>query len=166
MEYYVYILQSEKSGIYYKGQTNNIFDRLSKHNSGYVHSTKAYRPWKLVFYTNVETRSEAVRLERKLKNLKSKSRLEEWMLKNKDINKYMNNWWGRGSRKTIISSTLELYVIRGSSKCQQNWKFWTFRDSNPIMHPKRSSFWWPFLVYDHYGILRLHLTIRKIRDLL
>jgi putative endonuclease len=86
MEYYVYILRSDKSGIYYKGQTNSVFNRLSKHNSGYVKSTKAYRPWKLVFYTNVETRSEAVKLESKLKNLKSKERLEEWMQKNKGIN--------------------------------------------------------------------------------
>jgi putative endonuclease len=91
MEYYVYILQSEKSGIYYKGQTNNISDRLKNHNSGYVKSTRAYRPWKLVFYTNVETRSGAVKLERKLKNLKSKLRLEEWMRKNNKINNCLDN---------------------------------------------------------------------------
>ena len=91
MHYFVYILQSEKSGIYYKGQTNNVFDRLAKHNKGYVKSTKPYRPWKLVFCTNVETRSEAVKLESKLKNLKSRLRIEGWMQKNKEINNCLND---------------------------------------------------------------------------
>ena len=86
MNYFVYILQSEKSGIYYKGQTNNISNRLKNHNRGYVKSTKAHRPWILIFYAKVNTRSEAVIMERKLKNLKSKERLEEWMEKNKGIN--------------------------------------------------------------------------------
>ncbi|NOX45794.1 MAG: GIY-YIG nuclease family protein [Chlorobi bacterium] len=87
MQYYVYVLQSESSGLYYKGQTNNVSLRLEKHNKGYVKSTKAYRPWKPVFFTTVETRSEAVKLERKLKNLKSRTRLGEWIDKNKGINK-------------------------------------------------------------------------------
>ena len=86
MNYFVYILLSEKSGIYYKGQTNSLSARLEKHNRGYEKSTKAHRPWILVFCTEVNTRSEAVIMERKLKNLKSKERLEEWMKKNKGIN--------------------------------------------------------------------------------
>ncbi len=91
MEYYVYVLKSVNFGIYYKGQTNNILNRLERHNRGYEKYTKAYRPWELVFYAIYETRPEAVLMERKLKNLKSKERLEAWMEKNKGINKCIND---------------------------------------------------------------------------
>ena len=90
MHYFVYILKSDKDGIYYKGQTNNISKRFENHNRGYVKSTKSHRPWTLVFYTKVETRSEAMKLERKLKNLKSKIKLEQWIVKNCAINQLKN----------------------------------------------------------------------------
>ena len=48
MDYYVYILESEVTGSFYIGQTQDIDARLEKHNKGYVKSTKAKRPWKLV----------------------------------------------------------------------------------------------------------------------
>ena len=91
MEYYVYILRSVNFGMYYKGQTNNILNRLERHNRGYEKYTKAYRPWELVFYAKYETRPEAVLMEKKLKNLKSRKRIEEWMEKNKGINEYLND---------------------------------------------------------------------------
>ncbi|MBI9062488.1 MAG: GIY-YIG nuclease family protein, partial [Marinilabiliaceae bacterium] len=34
MNYFVYILQSQRSGKYYCGQTNNVSDRLQRHNKG------------------------------------------------------------------------------------------------------------------------------------
>lgn len=46
--YYVYILQSEKSGKYYTGYCSDIDTRILKHNSGATPSTKPGIPWKLV----------------------------------------------------------------------------------------------------------------------
>ena len=57
--YYVYLLQSEKDGSYYIGQTNNLETRFLKHNSGKVKSTKNKIPYKLVKYEFFQTRNEA-----------------------------------------------------------------------------------------------------------
>jgi len=78
--YYVYILFSEKLSKYYIGQTNNIDERLKKHNSGYEAFTSKGTPWKLQWKTEKATRSEAVELEQKLKNL-SQKRLQQFMKK-------------------------------------------------------------------------------------
>ena len=78
--FYVYILYSKSSDKYYIGQTNNINKRLKYHNSGYVNFTSKYVPWELIGYIEKETRSEAVKLELKLKNLNRK-RLEMFIAK-------------------------------------------------------------------------------------
>jgi putative endonuclease len=70
--FYVYILISSVSSRYYIGQTSNVADRLQRHNSGYEKFTAPYAPWKLVLSLEKPTRSEAVILERKLKNLNTK----------------------------------------------------------------------------------------------
>ena len=49
------------------GQTNNIVDRLKRHNFGYVRSTKSGVPWDLVWVRLVHTRKEAMNLEKKIK---------------------------------------------------------------------------------------------------
>jgi putative endonuclease len=67
----VYILFSESHHRYYIGQTADIDDRLKRHNCGYELSTKPYAPWQLVCTIQKASRSEAVILERKLKNLNS-----------------------------------------------------------------------------------------------
>lgn len=67
--YYVYINYSEKFDKYYIGQTSNFESRISLHNKGNVLSTKPYVPWVNVLLLEKKTRSEAVVLERKLKNL-------------------------------------------------------------------------------------------------
>ena len=72
MSYYVYVLYSAEKDIFYRGQTNDIKDRLQRHNSGYVKSTSFGKPWKLIWFTEKESRSEALALEKKLKNLSRK----------------------------------------------------------------------------------------------
>ena len=69
MYYIVYILFSEKFDRYYIGQTQDIEARMLRHNAGSVSSTKSYLPWELRCKIIKETRSEAMVLERKLKNL-------------------------------------------------------------------------------------------------
>ena len=67
--YSVYILYSESLDRFYKGQTGNLKDRLFRHNNGREKSTKVGVPWVLIWTTSKTTRSEAVVLESKLKNL-------------------------------------------------------------------------------------------------
>jgi putative endonuclease len=65
----VYILFSEKGTRYYIGQTNDLVKRIHRHNNGYEKATAPYKPWALVCCLTKSTRSEAVILEKKLKNL-------------------------------------------------------------------------------------------------
>ncbi len=74
--YYVYIPFSPKLNAFYKGQTNNLQQRLIRHNQGNEKFTRTGRPWTLVWATTKETRSEALKLERKLKNLSQKKTIE------------------------------------------------------------------------------------------
>ena len=78
--YYVYILYSSRANRYYVGQTNDLSRRLSKHNSGFVSSTKPYLPWELKLSLHKSSRSEAMALERKLKNL-GHARLQAFIVK-------------------------------------------------------------------------------------
>ena len=81
MCYFVYILYSQSLTTYYKGQTKDLADRLHRHNLRQEKSTKHGAPWVLVWFKKLSTRSEAMILEKKLKNL-SQSRLLEFMSKN------------------------------------------------------------------------------------
>ncbi|MCL5020232.1 MAG: GIY-YIG nuclease family protein [Bacteroidetes bacterium] len=70
MSFFVYVLRSLTRERYYVGQTDDLSDRLRRHNGGRVKSTKAYRPWSIVYFEKYETRAEAVRRERELKGFK------------------------------------------------------------------------------------------------
>jgi len=78
--YYVYILYSESHKRYYIGQTNDLTNRINRHNSGIEKSTSPYKPWTFIGSLEKTTRSEAVILEKKLKNLNSED-LEKFILK-------------------------------------------------------------------------------------
>ncbi len=75
--FYLYILYSQQFDRYYIGQSSDIDARLERHQKGYVKSTKAYRPWKLVYSESFHTRIEAVNRETYLKSLKSKIKIKE-----------------------------------------------------------------------------------------
>ncbi|WP_340111342.1 GIY-YIG nuclease family protein [Maribellus mangrovi] len=76
MSFTVYILYSLATDTYYKGQTSNLEDRLRRHNGGYEKATKRGIPWKLVWTATKKTRGEALKLEKKLKNLSRERTLE------------------------------------------------------------------------------------------
>ena len=84
MKCFVYILYSESHDKYYVGQTNDLQERLKRLNSGNSKYTAPYRPWVMVCSVEKKTRSLALQLETKLKNL-SKDR------KRKFIDKYGGN---------------------------------------------------------------------------
>ena len=64
---FIYILFSEISSRYYVGQTADIQERLKRHNTGRVNSTKHGMPWKIVLQIEVLNRAEAMLLENKIK---------------------------------------------------------------------------------------------------
>jgi putative endonuclease len=69
--YFVYILQSCKSGRLYVGQTDDVTRRLyqqnSRHGGKYTH---ANGPWKLLYSESQPDRSSAMKRERYLKSTK------------------------------------------------------------------------------------------------
>ena len=68
--YFVYILKSLKDYGYYIGQTENLDDRIKKHNNGQVKSTRLRIPFILIRKEGFNTRSEARKRENYLKKLK------------------------------------------------------------------------------------------------
>ena len=64
---YVYFLYSDKTGKFYVGISNDIKDRLRRHNNGESLSTKSGLPWKLLHTIVCENKSAAMLLETKIK---------------------------------------------------------------------------------------------------
>ena len=64
--HYVYFLYLSNGDIY-KGYTENVQSRLSRHQAGAVESTKHYRPVKLIGYEYYQLKSDALRREKFLK---------------------------------------------------------------------------------------------------
>jgi len=73
--FFVYVLQSEKNGKFYVGQTADVNERLIRHNAGRAPSTKGGRPWKLVHVEQFPSREGAMARERELKSGHSHSQL-------------------------------------------------------------------------------------------
>ncbi|MCF8332218.1 MAG: GIY-YIG nuclease family protein [Bacteroidales bacterium] len=80
MAFFVYILFSEKTNRFYYGQTQNLNVRMEKHNNGYVKSTKHGIPWILLAFKSVESRSNACKLEVKIKRLHHPDKIYAFVL--------------------------------------------------------------------------------------
>lgn len=81
MTFFVYILESLKDGRLYIGQTNNIDDRIKRHNSGQVTATLNRRPLKIIHAEKFKTRVESMQREKYLKALKSSKYILENVIK-------------------------------------------------------------------------------------
>ena len=68
MKYYVYVLLSQKDGLFYTGYTSNLTNRLEEHNSERVPSTKERRPLKLIYWEGCMNQQDATRREKYLKS--------------------------------------------------------------------------------------------------
>ena len=86
MTFYVYILISEKDQSFYIGQTQNLNARINRHNKGYNSATKSKLPWKLICAFEVYSRTEAMKLEKKLKSIKKRASLLAFIEKNQEKN--------------------------------------------------------------------------------
>lgn len=65
--YYVYVLKSELDGKFYTGYTNDLENRLLKHEKGLVSSTKSRRPLILIYYEVCLNQQDATHREKYLK---------------------------------------------------------------------------------------------------
>jgi len=65
--HYVYILLSKRDNKLYIGYTNNLKNRLQKHNAGKVQATKFRIPLSLIYYEAYLDESDARNRERFLK---------------------------------------------------------------------------------------------------
>jgi len=74
--FYVYALLSLKNGDLYIGFTTNLRTRFSQHNKGEVQATKAYKPWRIVYYEAYVNKHDATRREKQLKMHRAKQDLK------------------------------------------------------------------------------------------
>lgn len=66
---YVYMLESiSHPDRFYVGATENLKNRLNRHNGGDVSHTSKYVPWKLKTYIALSDRERAFALEKYLKS--------------------------------------------------------------------------------------------------
>jgi len=77
MRAYTYILFSETVERYYSGSCDDLKKRFTRHNNSGVRSTKHGVPWKLVWYRELPSRSEARKLEAKIKKRGAKRFLKD-----------------------------------------------------------------------------------------
>lgn len=81
MPYYVYILRCD-DGSYYTGHAKDVEKRFEMHRNGRgARYTRMHEPEKLVYVEEVESRSQAMRRERKIKTL-SHSKKQQLIIDN------------------------------------------------------------------------------------
>ena len=74
---FTYILFSVRINSYYVGSSQDLADRLKRHNSGRSTYTKRGVPWILVYKKEYPTKSEAYQAELYIKSQKSRKYIEE-----------------------------------------------------------------------------------------
>ena len=77
--FYVYAIKSLARNYIYVGITNNIERRLAEHNNGKNRSTKAYKPFVLIYTEQFLTRMEARIREKYLKSGAGKEFLKKYI---------------------------------------------------------------------------------------
>ena len=70
MPHYLYILQSEKDGRYYIGETHDVKARLAFHNAGLQRSTSRRIPFRLIHVEEFADRKLALMREKQIKGFK------------------------------------------------------------------------------------------------
>jgi len=62
---------------FYVGCTQDLEDRVQRHNQGRSKYTKSKRPWKLIYHEEYPSRSEAMKREYAIKRRKNKDYMEK-----------------------------------------------------------------------------------------
>lgn len=77
--YYTYVLRSFRDGKLYIGYSENLRKRFRDHQLGVVESTRARRPFELLFYEAFKEQEDALRRERYFKTTKGKAALKKML---------------------------------------------------------------------------------------
>ena len=77
----VYVIKSAGYNFHYIGHTSDITKRLNAHNSGKVRSTKAYRPFHIIYSEEFKDRSSAFKREMYLKSAEGNIWLRKELMK-------------------------------------------------------------------------------------
>ena len=73
--YYVYVLRNKLNNKFYIGSTNNLDERIKRHNEGRSGYTKRGK-WEVYYFEEYKTRSEAMKREKEIKSKKSRKYIE------------------------------------------------------------------------------------------
>ena len=69
LKHHVYLIRSESDpSRFYKGYTQDVITRLTRHNRGEVSSTSKYRPWSLQTIISFDSKDKALKFEKYLKS--------------------------------------------------------------------------------------------------
>ena len=86
--YPVYVLKSNTANFHYIGYSGDVRTRLKAHNAGKVRSTKASRPFTLIYAEEYQTKSDAAQRESFLKT----SQGNVWLRQKLHA---AGKWWNR-----------------------------------------------------------------------
>jgi putative endonuclease len=75
-KYYFYIVYSTKLDRYYIGHTNNLEERVRKHNTNHKGYTGVVSDWQVAYSEVYQTKSAAYRREREVKVWKSRNQID------------------------------------------------------------------------------------------
>ena len=78
--WYVYILRSNKDGLFYVGSTNDLKRRITDHNTGKVDATRPRRPLILEAYIAVKDKTKGIALEQYFKTGSGRAILQKRIL--------------------------------------------------------------------------------------
>ena len=76
--FFVYILKSINYPKTYSGRTENLEKRLKEHNAGYNLFSKKYKPWKIIYFEEVDSLDKSIEREKYFKSKVGRN----WMKKN------------------------------------------------------------------------------------
>ena len=79
MPYHVYILHSQTLDQYYIGHTDDLEDRIFRHNNSGSKATKKANDWQLAYKKEFSSRSEAMQAEMAIKKKKSRKYID-WLI--------------------------------------------------------------------------------------
>lgn len=75
--FYIYILYSSNIDKYYIGFTEDLNDRIYKHNNKHRGFTASANDWELKYSEEFNTKQEAIKREKEIKNWKSRVMIEK-----------------------------------------------------------------------------------------
>ena len=75
--HYVYIIFSKELNKYYAGETSDLDIRIGRHGKDRTKFTGKAQDWKLIWSKEVSTRTEALKIEKSIKNRGIKRFLED-----------------------------------------------------------------------------------------